>query len=325
MRWHIGDAEIANRVVLAPMAGVTDLPFRLLVKEFGCGLVCAPMVSAMALQYGNPGTKKLLSISEAERPVAVQVFGSHPAVMAEAARYVADLGPDIIDINMGCPTPKIVDGGDGCALMRDPVKAARIVEAVVKAVTIPVTVKMRKGWDDEHSTAVELSRLAEGVGATALCIHGRTREQFYSGAADWSVITAVKAAVTIPVIGNGDVHTPHDAARLLHETGCDAVMVGRAGLGNPWLFGQILRYLHCGEILPDPTPDERIAMAVRHLNMAVQFGGARAVYEMRKHLAWYLKGLDHANQVKQMIMQAETPEGVIDILQTYRQQLGSYC
>ncbi len=325
MRWHIGDVQIPNRVVLAPMAGVTDLPFRLLVKEFGCGLVYAPMVSSMALQYGNPASRKFLSFSDIERPVAVQLFGAKPAIMAEAARCVADLGPDIIDINMGCPTPKIVSGGAGCALMRDPALAAEIAAAVVEAVSIPVTVKIRSGWDAEHMTAVKLSRLLEDVGVAALCVHGRTREQFYSGEADWSVIAAVKDAVSVPVIGNGDVKTPQDAARLLQETGCDAVMVGRGSLGRPWVFAQIVQHLNGDEVMADPEPDERIDLALRHLHMAVEFGGERAIYEMRKHLAWYLKGLDHANQVKRAVMEAETLESVIDNLQTYRRQLRAYC
>ncbi|MGI6081561.1 MAG: tRNA dihydrouridine synthase DusB [Limnochordia bacterium] len=325
MRWHIGGVEISNRVVLAPMAGVTDLSFRLLVKEFDCGLVYAPMVSSMALQYGNPATRKFVSISERERPVAIQLFGAKPSIMAEAARYVADLGPDIIDINMGCPTPKIVSGGAGCALMREPAQAAEVAAAVVKAVSIPVTAKMRSGWDAEHPTAVELSRRLEDVGVVALCVHGRTREQFYSGRADWSVIAAVKQAVSVPVIGNGDVRTPQDAARLLEVTGCDAVMVGRSSLGRPWVFTQIVQHLQGDEVMADPDPDERIALAVRHLHMAVDFGGERAIFEMRKHLAWYLKGLDHANQVKRAVMEAETFASVIDILQTYRRQLRECC
>ncbi len=321
MCWRIADVHIRNRVVLAPMAGITDLACRLVAKEFGCGLVYGPLISAKAIQFRNPNTEQLLMIAEEERPVALQIFGSDPATMAEAARYVADIGPDTIDINMGCPTPKVVDHDDGCALMLEPVKAARVIEAVVRAVTVPVTVKIRKGWDEEHVTAVELACLAEQAGATAVCIHGRTREQFFSGEVDWSIIAAVKAAVRIPVIGNGDVKSASDAERMLRETGCDAVMIGRAGLGNPWVFSQTAHYLKSGEMLPDPTPEERVEMALRHFRLALEFKGERVVYEMRKQLTWYLKGLPYANQVKRKIMVTETPEAVMGILEDYRHHI----
>ncbi|MGL5512662.1 MAG: tRNA dihydrouridine synthase DusB, partial [Sporomusa sp.] len=303
---RIGKIELVNPVILAPMAGVTDLPFRLLAKEMGCGLVYSEMVSDKGLIYENTHTKKLLAIDEQERPVALQIFGSDPDSMAKAAHIVAAAGADIIDINMGCPTLKIVKNGEGSALMRNPSLAYRIVAAVVKSAgSVPVTIKFRKGWDEQSVNAVEFARLAEQAGAAAVSIHGRTREQFYSGQADWSIIRQVKQAVAIPVIGNGDIRTPQDAKRMLRETGCDGIMIGRGAQGNPWIFRQVTHYLSTGQILPPPTLSERIDMLLRQLAMLVRHKGEYiGIREMRSHAAWYTKGLPSSAELRLKFNQA---------------------
>lgn len=315
----IGDLELANPVLLAPMAGVTDLPFRLLVKEMGCGLVFTEMVSDKGLMYRNEHTLDMLAIDDRERPVALQIFGSEPEPMAKAAQIVEQSGADILDINMGCPTHKIVKNGEGSALMRTPELAYDIIARVVDAVRIPVTVKIRKGWDENSVNAVQIAKLAEKAGAKAISVHGRTREQFYSGKADWSIIKAVKQSVRIPVNGNGDVRSPEDAKRLLEETGCDGVMIGRGAQGNPWLFRQVVHYLATGEMLPGPTLDERIDMAIRHLEMLVAFKGEHiGIREMRSHAAWYTKGLPHSAELRQKFNQAQSRGDFAAILQLFR-------
>ncbi|SCM81863.1 putative tRNA-dihydrouridine synthase 1 [uncultured Sporomusa sp.] len=317
---QIGKLKLANPVILAPMAGVTDLPFRLLAKEMGCGLVYSEMVSDKGLIYDNVHTKKLLAIDERERPVALQIFGSEPDRMGQAATIVANAGADIIDINMGCPTNKIVRNGEGSALMLSPDLAYRIIAAVVTAAgDVPVTVKFRKGWDDKSVNAVEIAKLAEQAGAAAVSVHGRTREQFYSGQADWKIIREVKQAVGIPVIGNGDVRTPHDAKRLLTETGCDGIMVGRGAQGNPWIFRQIIHYLATGEILLPPGLDERIDMLLRHLDMLVEHKGEYVgIREMRSHAAWYTKGLHKSAELRLTFNQAASKADFIRIMEDYR-------
>lgn len=317
---RIGHIELANPVILAPMAGVTDLPFRLLAKEMGCGLVYSEMVSDKGLIYENTHTKKLLAIEARERPVALQIFGSEPESMAKAARIVAAAGANIIDINMGCPTPKIVKNGEGAALMRAPGLACRIIGAVVEAAGgIPVTVKFRKGWDETCVNAVQIARLAEQAGAAAVSVHGRTREQFYAGQADWSIIRAVKQAVAIPVIGNGDIRTPQDAERMLTETGCDGIMIGRGAQGNPWIFRQVAHYLATGQILPLPTLGERIDMLLRHLDLLVGHKGEyTGIREMRSHAAWYTKGLPSSAELRLKFNQASTREDFIQIMENYR-------
>ena len=320
---RIGHIELANPVILAPMAGVTDLPFRLLAKEMGCGLVYSEMVSDKGLIYDNTHTKKLLAIDARERPVALQIFGSEPESMANAARIVAAAGADIIDINMGCPTPKIVKNGEGSALMRNPVLAGRIIAAVVEAAGgMPVTVKFRKGWDETSVNAVQIARMAEQAGAAAVSVHGRTREQFYSGQADWSIIRDVKQAVAIPVIGNGDIRTPLDAERMLTETGCDGIMIGRGAQGNPWIFRQVAHYLETGQTLPLPALGERIDMLLRHLDMLVGHKGEyTGIREMRSHAAWYTKGLPSSAELRLTFNQAATRDDFIRIMETYRQEL----
>jgi tRNA-dihydrouridine synthase B len=317
---QIGKLKLANPVILAPMAGVTDLPFRLLAKEMGCGLVYSEMVSDKGLIYDNVHTKKLLAIDERERPVALQIFGSEPDSMGQAATIVANAGADIIDINMGCPTNKIVRNGEGSALMLSPDLAYRIIATVVTAAgDVPVTVKFRKGWDDKSVNAVEIAKLAEQAGAAAVSVHGRTREQFYSGQADWKIIREVKQAVGIPVIGNGDVRTPHDAKRLLTETGCDGIMVGRGAQGNPWIFRQIIHYLATGEILLPPGLDERIDMLLRHLDMLVEHKGEYVgIREMRSHAAWYTKGLHKSAELRLTFNQAASKADFIRIMEDYR-------
>lgn len=311
----IGSVTLANSVVLAPMAGVTDLPFRLLVKEMGCALVYTEMVSDQGLLHNNEHTFKLLRLDEQERPAALQIFGSEPQSMAKAAKIVEQAGADILDINMGCPTLKIVKNGEGSALMRTPDLAYRILTSVVDAVSIPVTVKIRKGWDDASVNAVQIARLAEEAGVAAIAVHGRTREQFYSGQADWSIIKDVKESVSVPVIGNGDIRSPLDAAQMLKETGCDGVMIGRGAQGNPWLFRQVVHYLATGEVLASPGVTERINMALRHLDMLVEYKGEHiGIREMRSHAAWYTKGLPHSAELRLRFNSAVTREHFAQIL-----------
>ncbi len=312
---QIGTVKLANRVFSAPMAGVTDRAFRLIAREMGCGLVYTEMVSDQALLYGNKKTMRMVDFSGEQSPLSVQIFGSDVEYMKQAAKIVAARGADIIDINMGCPAPKIAKNNEGCALMKNPELAFQIVKAVVQAVDKPVTVKMRKGWDENSINAVELAVKVTEAGAAAVAVHGRTREQFYSGEADWEIIRQVKEAVDVPVIGNGDIKKPQDAARMMEVTGCDAVMIGRAAMGNPWIFSQTINYLNTGELLPDPEPEERINMALRHLNLIVQDKGEYiGVAEMRKHAAWYTKGFPGAAQLRQSINCCKTPEELKEVL-----------
>lgn len=315
MKLRIGNTVLENNVILAPMAGVTDLPFRVLCREQGAGCVVTEMVSAKAVLYNNKNTRELLQIDPAERPAAVQLFGSEPDIMAEIAARLEEGPYDYIDVNMGCPVPKIVNNGEGSALMKNPGQAKKVLTAMVKAVKKPVTVKFRKGFNDLSVNAVEFAKMAESCGVAAVAVHGRTREQYYSGKADWDIIRQVKEAVRIPVIGNGDIFTPEDAGRMLKETGCDGIMVARGAKGNPWLFGRINHYLDTGEVLPGPSMAEIKAMILRHGRMLVQFKGEGvAMREMRGHMAWYTKGMPHSATLRNEINQVETLEGFVELL-----------
>lgn len=288
----IGKVELESNILLAPMAGVTDKAFRMIVKPFGPALMYTEMVSGKGLFYKSKKTADLLTADESEKPVAVQIFGHDADIMAEIANSALEYGAAVIDINMGCPAPKIVNNGDGCALMKSPETAAKVISAVCCAVDVPVTVKFRAGWDDKSINAVEFAKIAEQSGASAVTVHGRTREQFYSGTADLDIIKAVKAAVKIPVIGNGDIIDGGSAAHMLEYTGCDGIMVGRAAEGNPWIFKEISAYLKDGTVLPPPDLDERREVALKHLGLLVEFKGEhRGVLEGRKHMAWYFKGV----------------------------------
>lgn len=315
MKLRIGNTVLENNVILAPMAGVTDLPFRVLCREQGAGCVVTEMVSAKAVLYNNKNTRELLQIDPAERPAAVQLFGSEPDIMAEIAARLEEGPYDYIDVNMGCPVPKIVNNGEGSALMKNPERAKEVLTAMVKAVKKPVTVKFRKGFNDLSVNAVEFAKMAESCGVAAVAVHGRTREQYYSGKADWDIIRQVKEAVRIPVIGNGDIFTPEDAGRMLKETGCDGIMVARGAKGNPWLFGRINHYLDTGEVLPGPSMAEIKAMILRHGRMLVQFKGEGvAMREMMGHMAWYTKGMPHSATLSNEINQVETLEGFVELL-----------
>jgi len=316
----IGNLNLDNRVFLSPMAGVTDLPFRLICKEQDCGMLYTEMVNAKALCYDDKNTKKMLKIEDEEHPVAIQIFGSDPEYMGGAARVLNSYPNEILDINMGCPAPKVVKNGDGSALLKNPELAAKVLRAVVENSEKPVTLKIRKGWDDTCINAVEIAKIAEDCGISAIAIHGRTREQYYSGKADWDIIRQVKENVSIPVIGNGDVFEVQDAINMLNQTNCDAIMIGRGAQGNPWIFKRINHYMQTGEILPEPTLEEKIETAKKHLKLAVEEHGEYvAVREMRKHIAWYLKGLRNSARVRDEINKIESYEEVVNKLEGYMQ------
>lgn len=307
MKLRIGNMTFDNNLILAPMAGVTDLPFRSLCREQGCGMAITEMVSAKAILYKNRNTKELLEVGKGEGPVGVQLFGSDPEILAEMAASI-ESGPfALIDVNMGCPVPKIVNNGEGSALMKDIKLAERILSAMVKTVKKPVTVKFRKGFTENDCNAVEFAKMAESCGVAAVAVHGRTREQYYSGLADWDIIRQVKEAVRIPVIGNGDVFKPEDAKTLMEKTGCDGVMIARGAKGNPWIFSRTLHYLETKEVLPAPTGREIGEMILRHGRMQMEHKGeVTAMREMRKHMAWYTAGLPHSAKLRNDINQVET-------------------
>lgn len=317
MKLTIGNVTLENNVILAPMAGVTDLPYRLLCREQGCGLVCMEMVSAKAVLYKNRNTKELLEVQEAERPVSLQLFGSDPEILSKIAGQLEDGPYDIFDLNMGCPVPKVVRNGEGSALMKNPKLVEEILSSMVRTLKKPVTVKIRKGFDDTCVNAVEIAKIAESCGVAAIAVHGRTREQYYSGKADWNIIRQVKEAVKIPVIGNGDVFSPQDAKRLVEETGCDGIMVARGAKGNPWIFKQIITYLDTGELLPRPEAAELKAMILRHGRMMMEFKGEMAgMHEMRKHVAWYTAGYPNSAALRNDINSVETLDGLAELIGT---------
>ncbi len=311
----IGNVELSNPYILAPMAGVTDLPFRLLCKEQGAGLLCMEMISAKAIQYNNKNTKALLEIHPEEEPVSLQLFGSDPEVISEIAKRIEELPFAILDINMGCPVPKIVRNGEGSALMNQPKLVHEIVSKTVKAIQKPVTVKIRKGFNDESINAVEIAKIIEDAGGAAVAVHGRTREQYYSGKADWDIIRQVKAAVSIPVIGNGDVISGESALAMMRETGCDGVMIGRGAQGNPWIFSELQEYERTGVMPERPNNEELKSMMLRHARLQMQYkGDYLGIREMRKHVAWYTTGLPNSAKLRGEINAVESYEELETLL-----------
>lgn len=308
----IGNVVLDHPLVLAPMAGVTDLPFRLLCKEQGAALICMEMVSAKAIYYKNKNTESLLEIHPKETPVSLQLFGSDPDIMSEMAKRIEDRPFSILDINMGCPVPKVVNNGEGSALMKNPKLVEEIVSKMVKAIQKPVTVKIRKGFDEASVNAVEIAKIVEASGAAAIAVHGRTREQYYSGKADWEIIAKVKEAVSIPVIGNGDVTDAQSAMRMQKETGCDGIMIGRAVRGNPWIFREIVSYMETGEVSQRPTMEEMRDTILRHAKLQLEYKGEyTAIREMRKHIGWYSNGLPHSAKLRRQVNEMETMEELI--------------
>lgn len=316
--FQIGSVRISGRLVLGPMAGVTDLPFRMLCKECGADLIYTEMVSAKGILYNNRNTEELLTVEEAERPVALQLFGEDPEIMSEAAKRIEHRNFDILDINMGCPVPKVVNNGEGSALMKQPERIGKIVSAISKAIHKPVTVKIRKGFGEQDANAPLAAKIAEEAGAAAVAVHGRTRMQYYSGKADWDIIRQVKEAVSIPVIGNGDVFTPEDAARMMEETNCDGVMLARGARGNPWLFAQIKAYFSGNNVPEKPTLSEVAAMILRHADLEIAYKGEfTAIREMRKHTAWYVAGYPGAAKLRSAVNEITTRKELEELLHNY--------
>lgn len=322
--FKIGNIEIKNNVVLAPMAGICNSAYRRIVKEMGCGLIYAEMVSDKAIVYENKKTEEMLYMTEMERPISQQIFGSDIESFREAAKIIYDkMKPDIIDINMGCPVPKVAAKAQaGAALLKDLDKVYKIVNEVVKSVPIPVTVKIRSGWDKDSINAVDIAKICEKAGASAICVHGRTRSQRYEGMADWNIIKQVKENVSIPVIGNGDIKSVYDAKKMIDETNCDAVMIGRAALGNPWLIKDTVNYLNNGTLPNKISKNGKIDMCIKHMNYLLEFKEEKvAVLEMRSHIAWYLKGLEGSNDVKREIFKATEKKEVLEILNKFRNNI----
>ena len=307
--------DLKNKLILAPMAGVTDLPFRLLCKEQGCDILYTEMVSAKAILYKNKNTEPLMAYEEAEHPIGLQLFGSDPQIMADMAARVQERGYDFIDINMGCPVPKIVNNHEGSALMKEPGLVGKIVSSMVRAVDIPVTVKIRKGFDEEHVNAVEIAKVVEESGGAAIAVHGRLRSEYYSGHADWDIIRQVKEAVSIPVIGNGDLNTPQDVIKMKEQTGCDAFMIGRGAKGNPYIFSQMKTYFEKGYIPEKPDLKQRVEMMLRHAKMMVEYKGEyTGIHEMRKHVAWYTTGCPNSSKLRDEVNHIESYEELENLL-----------
>ena len=316
----VNEYKLENNIILAPMAGITDLPFRVICKEYGAGLVCTEMVSSRALFYSDEKTKKLLNTNNEKRPISFQIFGSDEETFEFSANYLNNIA-DIIDINMGCPAPKVVKNGDGSKLLLDLEKAKRIMKVVVENSSVPVTVKIRKGWDKENIVAVQVAKIAEEVGISAITIHGRTRSEFYTGKADWDIIKEVKDSVKIPVIGNGDIVDEETAYQMFEKTGVDGIMIGRGSFGNPWIFRNIKHFLITGEKLPSPTNSERLNIIKEHIDLAVEEKGEIAIKELRKHIAWYTKNLKNSSEFRNSINMIETKEQLIKTLNEYFETL----
>ena len=316
----IGNVELGNNLILAPMAGVTNLPFRIICEKFEPGMVCTEMVSSKAIFYNDQKTRRLLNTEGEKRPISFQIFGSDEETMGYTAKYMSKIA-DIIDINMGCPAPKVVKNGDGSKLLLDLEKAKRIMKVVVENSSVPVTVKIRKGWDKENIVAVQVAKIAEEVGISAITIHGRTRSEFYTGKADWDIIKEVKDSVKIPVIGNGDIVDEETAYQMFEKTGVDGIMIGRGSFGNPWIFRNIKHFLITGEKLPSPTNSERLNIIKEHIDLAVEEKGEIAIKELRKHIAWYTKNLKNSSEFRNSINMIETKEQLIKTLNEYSETL----